>query len=418
MKRTSKYQMTYFEEGDLTVPTVETQRWETIDAQLYAAFSVLGNGIIEGWDLTAGENLSVVVSSGRGHVNFVAVESNLSNIITCLVPNTRNYIYAGLTNSSYWLQSVVFYSFVSELDNGKLVYLGYADTNATNVTNVNTNVKDDIGYISTIRELISQHEHIGGTLNPSQIDLASNVEGQLNSNNLPDLNASKINEGVLDIDRIPNLDHITKLINNGILTHAQLDAFVESLSVQNASLMGDIASSNLLKSTITLKRSHSGIDDDFLNEITLIPGISPNSYIDTVNSTASWDTVAGTIYAEPTGTPLRFFTTAFDVGYSLKSFLLAYEDTIQFGSSSSESSESAGSESSGDMSVRFAVSSIDSATISDYQYISAHNVTDVASLASDGSIKVMIEFNGNNGDIIIMKGFAFMFSSTGNPKII
>jgi len=223
---------------------------------------------------------------------------------------------------------------------------------------------------------------------------------------------------VLDIDRIPNLDHITKLINNGILTHAQLDAFVESLSVQNASLMGDIASSNLLKSTITLKRSHSGIDDDFLNEITLIPGISPNSYIDTVNSTASWDTVAGTIYAEPTGTPLRFFTTAFDVGYSLKSFLLAYEDTIQFGSSSSESSESAGSESSGDMSVRFAVSSIDSATISDYQYISAHNVTDVASLASDGSIKVMIEFNGNNGDIIIMKGFAFMFSSTGNPKII
>ena len=163
MKKTSKYQMTYFEEGDLTIPTVETQRWETIDAQLYAAFSILGNGVIQGWDLTAGDNLSIVVSSGRGHVNFVAVESRLSAVITALVPNTRNYIYAGLTSSSYWLQSVVFYSFVSQSNTDKLVYLGYADTNATGVTDINIDGRNDIGYISTIKELISQHEHIGGT---------------------------------------------------------------------------------------------------------------------------------------------------------------------------------------------------------------------------------------------------------------
>ena len=97
MKRTSKYQMTYFEEGDLTVPTVETQRWETVDAQLYGMFSILGNGIITGWELAAGDNLSVVISAGRGHVNYVAVESTLASLITELAPNTRNYIYAGLT---------------------------------------------------------------------------------------------------------------------------------------------------------------------------------------------------------------------------------------------------------------------------------------------------------------------------------
>lgn len=418
MKRTSKYQMTYFEEGDLTVPTVETQRWETVDTQLYAMFSILGNGIITGWDLSAGENLSVVISSGRGHVNFVAVESSLGSLITSVAPNTRNYIYAGLTSASYWLQAVTFYAFINQDTSGKLVYLGYVDTNATSVININTEGRNEIGYINEIKQLISQHEHIGGTLNPSPINLESNVHRQLNSNNIEDLNASKINEGVLDVDRIPNLDHITKLINNGTLTHAQLDAFVASLSVENVSLMGEISTSNLLKATLTLKRSHSDIDEDYLNEIALIPGISPNSYIDTISSTASWDTGTGTIYAAPNGTPLRFFTEAFDVGYAIKSFLLAYEGSIQFGPSSSESSNSQESLSSGDMSVRFAVSTQDSVLIGDYTYIDPHKIADLTSSVSDGNVKVMIEFNGNNGDIITMHGFAFMFSSTGNPNVI
>ena len=418
MQRTSKYQMTWFEEGDLTIPTVETQRWETVDAQLYAMFSILGNGIIQGWNLTAGNNLSVMISAGRGHVNFVAVESTVGSLITALVPNTRNYIFAGLTVSSYWLQSVTFYSFIDQDNTGKLVYLGYVDADTTGITNVNMDGRNEIGYIGNVRELISEHQHIGGTLNPSQIDLASNVEGELNTNNLPDLNASKINEGVLDADRIPNLDHITGLINNGILTHAQLDAFVASLSVQNASLMGDISTTNMLKTVLTLKRGISSIDDDFLNEIALIPGISPDTYIDSVNSTASWDTGTGTIYAEPAGTPLRFFTEAFNIGDALKSFLVTYEGTIQFGASSSESSSASQSHSVDSMSVRFAVAAKDSTTISDYEYVTPHKVSDVTALLSDGSIKVMIEFNGDNGEVIVMQGFSFMFSSTGVPQII
>ena len=172
----------------------------------------------------------------------------------------------------------------------------------------------------------------------------------------------------------------------------------------------------MLKTTLALKHSHSDIDEDFLNEIALIPGISPASYIDTVNSTASWDTVAGTIYASPAGTPLRFFTEKFDVGYDLKSFIITYEGTIQFGPSSSESSVE--SESSSGASVKFAVSAKDSVTVGDYEYVDPHKITDVSSLTSDGSVKVMIEFNGDNGELIIMGGFAFMFSSTGNPAII
>jgi len=98
--------------------------------------------------------------------------------------------------------------------------------------------------------------------------------------------------------------------------------------------------------------------------------------------------------------------------------LLAYEGTIQFGASSSESSVSGESESSGEMSVRFAVATQDSTTIGDYTYVSPNKIADLTSSISDGSVKVMIEFNGDNGEMIIMQGFAFMFSSTGVPHII
>jgi len=381
-------------------------------------FSILGNGILEGWNLTNGDNISVVVSAGSGHVNYVSVKSKISYIINYLNPNSRNYIYASLTANSYSQQEVVFYSLTSADNTGKLVYLGYVDTNNTTVTNINTENRNNIGYITQIQTLIAQHQHIGGTLNPDPIDLSSQIQGELNSDNIEGLDASKITSGVLSVSNIPVLDHITKLINNGTLTHSQLDTFVNSLTFPNASLMGDISTANLLKSILALKRTHSNIDEDFINEIALIPGISPNLYIDTINSTASWDTVDGTIYASPDGTALRFFTKSFNVGNALKNFIIAYEGEIQYGATSSESSNSSFIESFGDMSVSFAVSAKDSVNINDYQYIDPNKIEDISGLVSDGSIKVMIEFNGDKGDVIIMKGFAFMFSSEGNPIIL
>jgi hypothetical protein len=418
MKRTDKYQLGVFQEGDLTDSQVEAQRWETLDAQIYGAFKILGNGIISGWNLEAGNNLSVVVSAGSGHVSYVAVRSPLSVIITSLTPNSRNYIYASLSNTSYWLQSVSFSVFLELNNTGRHVYLGYVDTNETNVISINTDGRNEIGYISEIRDLISEHQHIGGEQNPSRINLETEVQGELGSNNIEDLDASKINAGVLDTGRVPQLDHITKLINNGILTHAQLDSFVDSLSQTKVSLMGDISTTNLLKIILAVKRYHSDIDESLLNQLTMIPGITSTSFIDTVNSTASWDLVSGSIYAYPTGTPLRFFTKTFDVGYALKAFCLAYPGQIQFGISSSESdSESSSSAFSGGQEVRFAVTDKDSVDVNDYQYVDAHEVEDISSLSTGGKIKVMIEFDGEDGELILINGFAFMFSSTG-PYIV
>jgi hypothetical protein len=425
MRRTDKYEMPYLEEGDLTLPTIETQRWETLDAQLFSLFRILGNGVITGWDLTAGDGLSVVISAGRGHVNYVAVESQQSTVIVTLTANTRNYIYAGLTTSSFWLQSVVFKSLLSSNNTNRLVYLGYVDTDATSVTAISTDGRNDVGYIGEIRDLISQHVHIGGTEDPEPINLATEVQDELNANNMQALDAARITQGQLDLDRIPQLDHITKLINNGILTHAQLDSFVTSLSANNVSLMGSVTSANYLKLVLHLMHTDPTVDGDLLNERTIIAGITPASYIDFVNTDAgiTYNTVEGTISASPTGTPMRLFTDAFSVNNALKSFILTYEDEIRIGpytesTSSVDSNSSDKSESSGDWSVTFAVSAQDSVDVDDYIYVDAHTISDVSSLVSDGNIKVMVEFNGDDGTLITLGGFAFMFSSEGSPFIL
>ena len=75
MKRTDKYQLGYFEEGDLTSSTIEMQRWESLDVQLFSIYNVMGNGVVDGWDLVASSGLSIVITPGTGHVNFVAVKS-------------------------------------------------------------------------------------------------------------------------------------------------------------------------------------------------------------------------------------------------------------------------------------------------------------------------------------------------------
>ena len=40
-----KYQLTYYEQDDRTDAQTEMQRWETLDAQLFALYNVIGNGI-------------------------------------------------------------------------------------------------------------------------------------------------------------------------------------------------------------------------------------------------------------------------------------------------------------------------------------------------------------------------------------
>jgi len=311
-KRTNKYGMTYFEQDDITSASYEMQRWETLDAQLNALFSIMGNGVLSGWSIEPIQDggLACSIFPGSGHVGFVAVQSTSTKTLN-LNPSSTNYIYAQLTTDSYWTKSVSFVSFLDQLslEVDKNLYLGSVITDANEILSVDTSGRTELGFLAIINAEVAKHKHNGAVGNPDPIDLSKDVQGVLNQNNLPDLDASLIQSGTIDINRLPQIDHISQLTNNGILTHAQLDSYIETLSLEDQSLMGEVSTVNLLQLILALKHVYPDIDEFLVNEIAFIPGVSPNDYIDTVNTTAIVDTRT---YAEGgqhtiTGVPTEHF---------------------------------------------------------------------------------------------------------------
>ena len=191
MKRTNKYNMGYFEQEDVTSSVVEMQRWETLDAQISGLFSILGDGVVEGWNILASGGLSIAVTPGKGHVNFVSVESESNVLVDNLIPSTRNYVYATLTTSSYWDQSVNFQIFTTSSQPDALL-LGYVDTDANTITSINQDDMSSLGFITLINQFVSAHRHVGGTNNPQPVNLSTEVQGILNQRNMPELDASVI----------------------------------------------------------------------------------------------------------------------------------------------------------------------------------------------------------------------------------
>lgn len=289
MKRTEKFGLAYFEYNDVTDPVNEIQRWVTLDAQLYAVFSIMGNGVISGWNILAGDGLSIVITEGSGHVDFIAVESRSSVVISNLNPNIRNHIYAQILSDSYWSKQVSFSAYASNNDLIDGLYIGYVDTDLTEVIDINIDDRKYLGYVELIRSVISTHRHIGGTGNPEPVNLSSEVQGVLSQDNLPDLDASILKSGQIDVNRLPLIDHISQLINQGTLTHAQIDAYIESLNLVPSSMMGEVSTINLLQLILAMKHVYPEIDEYMVNEISYIPGISPDSFVDFDNTTASVD---------------------------------------------------------------------------------------------------------------------------------
>lgn len=290
-KLTNKYKFLYFQEGDFTTATSEMQRWESIDAQLYGLFSIMGNGVIDGWDISTYNGLTASISPGKGHVAFISVESKQNSILS-LTPNSYNYIYAITDSTSYWTKSVHFSAYPTQTTISNSLYIGklLTDYNGIVSGSIDSSGRTELGFIGLVKNLVKSHKHIGGTDNPSPIDLSSEVQGVLGVDNIPDLGTDVIKSGIFDVNRLPSIDHKTKLTGVGSLTHAQLDSFVEQFSIANQKLMGEVSTTNLLQLVLALKHIYPDIDEFLVNEIAFIPGISPDSYIDTVNTTATVDT--------------------------------------------------------------------------------------------------------------------------------
>jgi len=300
---------------------VEIDRFLFIDRMLFGLMSVFGNGVVNGWTVAAGESFSVSISEGFGNINFMSGRTTFPFTLSNLPTNSTVYVYAKTKARTSFAEEVefLFHSSptLSEADFNFLL-LAKVTTGAVSIESVDNTVRREIGFIELIKAAIRLHKHRGGSLNPSKIDLASEVKGQLPSFRIADFDAEKITTGTLDLARMPLLDH-QDLQNVGLLTHPQLDTFVKTLEASNTELFGEIGTANLLQLIIATKLIYEDpdsafftgtqIDENMINEFAVIPGITPNDRIDFDNSTANIDLEQHFVQGVPPTTGTSFFVT-------------------------------------------------------------------------------------------------------------
>ncbi len=312
MGQTKYYDLAFFDFGDnLTTPInvqKEIDRFVVIDKQLFGMYKIFGDGVIEGFNVSdAGfqeaKGISVNISEGIGIINFIAAQNEIPGVVNGLPPNIVVDIYATITGSTYLDRRVNFQYSNVPLDNA--IRLATVSTSGNGILFIDNSTRDLIGFEQIIQDAINEHKHRG---TPSKIDLAEETRNQLPGARLEGIDASKVVGGKFDIDRIPLVDH-NDLENNGLLTHAALDSFVKTFSQNNRELLGEINSINLLKSVIFWKYKFADVDEFFINEIALIPGISPNSFIDFDASTSNINLIDGCISGIPS--KIGIFTSVF-----------------------------------------------------------------------------------------------------------
>lgn len=310
---------------------------------MYGLMSIFGNGVISGWLVTAEESFSVGIGEGYGNINFMAGRTTFPSSITDIPPNSINYVFARSHDRTTFSESVEFIlSPTKNLTDPHFLLLAEITAGPVSIINVDNSVRQEIQFLETIKAAIRLHKHRGGSLNPSKIDLTSEVKGQLPSFRIADFDAEKITLGTFDLERMPLIDH-QDLANVGRLTHDQLDTFVKTLEISNKELFGEIGTANFLQMLIAMKLIHDDpessfyipdrtVDQNMINEIAVIPGITPNKFIDFENSTATIDLEQHFIKGIPPQTGTSFYVRydsalAWNSAYSSQNLIVS-GDTV------------------------------------------------------------------------------------------
>ncbi len=345
MGSTKYFGLSYFDFGDqLDSPLniqKEIDRFVVIDKQLYGLYSVFGSGVISGWTVrdagtTDGQGIGITVSAGTGIINLLAAETHIPEFIYDLTPNSILDIYASLTGSSSRDRTVNFVVSASDLASNSMIRLARMATGNNSILYIDNNVRDRISFDEIIEDQINQHKHRG---TPSKIDLQEETRNQLPGSRIEGIDASKIISGQFDIERIPLIDH-NNLENNGMLSHAALDSFIRTFSQNNKELLGEVTSVNLLKTIAFLKYMYANVDEQFVNELVIIPGISPNSFIDFESSTANINLGENCISGNPAQTGIFasiFWNTTFTFdNAAMKSNVFISDDTVSIARTGSQ----------------------------------------------------------------------------------
>jgi len=287
-RTTENFNLIYASEGEILTPDVEENRYLIIDRQMLGIFEVFGNGVVDGWNLTSGTGLSILITSGKAIINLKYVETTTVYSLVNLLPDSTLYILAQKGESNHDDVSVVFSSALSDSIDDETIIIGRVVTGTTSIISIDDGPRNNIGFVQAALDLIRDHRHYGGS-NPSQIDLEREVRGMLPSENVGDLDAAKITEGRLSESVLPQLSHYD-LADVGTLTHAQIDSLIRMLSYENSHLLGEVASVNLMQLFLSHKHLWSNVDEYVSNMLLFIPGISPDSYTDTDATGATIDT--------------------------------------------------------------------------------------------------------------------------------
>ena len=322
---------------------VEIDRFVFIDKQLFGLMSIFGNGVVDGWVVAAEEAFRLNISEGFGNINFTSGKTTFPVTLSNIPANSTVYIYAKTRARTTFTEEIEFIFDLSATlaeNNLNFLILAKVTTGNLSIESVDNTFRQEIAFIELINAAIRLHKHRGGSLNPSKIDLANEVKGQLPSFRIADFDAEKINTGTLDLYRMPLFDH-QDLANVGLLTHPQLDTFVKTLEANNTELFGEIGTSNMLQLIIFAKLVYEDPDSAFFtgtqpdenmtNEFVVIPGITTNDRIDFDNSTAEINLIEHFIKGIPPTSGTSFFVnydTALAWNAQTLSDLIVVADTV------------------------------------------------------------------------------------------
>jgi hypothetical protein len=273
-------------------------RFKAIENQMYNLYQIFKNGVIEddplipSWRIQTYSNefklTKITITSGKGFVSYKAGRTTSSKDVTLpTIPTTvgvsKVFVYAYENTNTAITGDVDFVASLTEInDIVNYISLGYLEIDiASSLVNLFETTRQDITLFSTLSYLIKNHKHVGGSGNPSPIDLSSEVKNQLTSENINSVDASKITTGLLDSARLPDISHNT-LENKGNLTHDQLETALLSVVNNDANdKMSDLSIANRLQMLIALKKSggvgFTFIDSTQINTLTYVPGIFPNT---------------------------------------------------------------------------------------------------------------------------------------------